>query len=392
MRSICIIFATYVIVSIITPTVAKYFLEGWFSRKPCENQFVYIPTVEGLISQFNGMRNFWSHIKLSKQFYTILHDSVHFPGMLYSMCDVFEFGDSIMCLNITADEVIQNIGPDVCQLKVTTDWLDRATSYHMADANFRKVRKVKDLRLNQTDAMCVLGGPLVEENEKDGSKLKMDFHPRLYYYLEHAKKHLGIIADNEEQTVLKHYMVVHWRRGDQLKTRCRKSTREHEKYAADFSINCASATDLADEIDKTLSVGHIQGDKAHEFFWRDEGQKPFCNGPDGECPLVYIATNQDLNVKEDGKTMRDIFKDRGFKTFVDLELHQLNDLNAFLTELHMMVDADYYMAWGSSSIHQFVKDFKEEREHPKKYKFVRKRTQEELDNACDNSIGRALNI
>ena len=201
---------------------AKGFFDGWFtSTEPCESQFVYIPTVEGLISQFNGLRNFWSHIRLSKQFYTVLHGSVHFPGMSYSMCDVFEFGDSIMCLNMTADEVIQNVGTDVCQLKVTTDWLDRASSYNMDNKNFQKVHKVKDIRLNTTNEMCVLGGPLVEEDDKkNAEKLKMDFHPRLYYYLKHAKRHLGIISDSKEHETLKHYMVVHWRRGDQLKTRC----------------------------------------------------------------------------------------------------------------------------------------------------------------------------
>ena len=139
----------FAVVSLISPVSARGFLDRWFSSKPCENQFVYIPTVEGLISQFNGMRNFWSHIRLSKQFYTILHVSSHFPGMLYSMCDVFEFGDSIMCLNTTADEVVQNVGPDVCQLKLTTSWLDKASSYNMADANFHKVRKVKEYSMKK---------------------------------------------------------------------------------------------------------------------------------------------------------------------------------------------------------------------------------------------------
>ena len=84
-----------------------------------------------------------------------------------------------------------------------------------------KVHKVKDIRLNTTNEMCVLGGPLVEEDDKkNAEKLKMDFHPRLYYYLKHAKRHLGIISDSKEHETLKHYMVVHWRRGDQLKTRC----------------------------------------------------------------------------------------------------------------------------------------------------------------------------
>ena len=136
----------------------------------------------------------------------------------------------------------------------------------------------------------------------------------------------------------------------------------------------------------------MQGDKAHEFFWRDKGQKPFCNGPDGNCPLVYVATNQDLNHIEDGQTMKDIFKNRGFKTYEDLRLHQLNDLDVFLTELHMMIDADYFLGWGSSSIHQFVKDFREENLHPEKFKFTRRRTKDELKNTCDNSMARALDL
>ena len=60
--------------------------DGNGRKKPtnCSYEFVYLPTTEGLVSQFNELRNFWSHVRLERHFYTVLHRSqVSFKFLIF---------------------------------------------------------------------------------------------------------------------------------------------------------------------------------------------------------------------------------------------------------------------------------------------------------------------
>ena len=181
----------------------------------------------------------------------------------------------------------------------------------------------------------------------------MIFQPKFHENAHVAKVNLGV-QEHKSHKKVRSYMVVHWRRGDQLTTRCRKG--KNGKAPVDQSYNCDSAKTLISEIERVLASGYIQGDKAHDFFWREKGNTQFRKHPEDPLPVVYISTNQDLRKVEDGKTFRQLFQEAGFKTFKDLGLDNANDLDEFTTELFMMVDSDFFMAWGTSSIHNFVKE------------------------------------
>ena len=269
-------------------------------------------------------------------------------------------------------------------MKRTLLWLHRlnqSSSYQMDRFTFQKVAVVDDMDIHREGSRCVLGGPVVEEYDPE-MRFPIIFQQKFHEYVHNAKLAMGV-QDRSTHKNIRPYMVVHWRRGDQLKTRCKP--RKNGGAPVDQSYNCGSAKSLITEINRVLDSGYIQGDKAHEFYWREEGNKAFRKSSKDPLPVVYISTNQDLRVIEDGKAIKDYFREAGFKTFKDTGL-KLNDLDEFTTELCMMVDADFFMAWGRSSIHDFVGLAYDQKKNPHKYNFVRAKTPNEISNHCTSEV------
>ena len=311
----------------------------------CSYEFIYLPTTEGLISQFNELRNFWSHIRLNRHFYTTLHRSQHFTRVSwYSMCDIFDFGDAVQCINTTADDVVKTVGRNVCHRKEAPSshqWLNDPISFNMDKYLFdNDVAVVKSFHISRNGSMCVLGGPAPVLDWVMGPTFPLTFQQKFHRYLHQAKVNLGI-QHPETHRNLRSYMVVHWRRGDQLKSRCEPSASHN---ITDRSFNCRTAHELISEIKRVIKSGYLEGSAESQFFWREKARKKIPNHPDDK-PLVYIATNQNLYLLEKGVPMHDMFTKAGFYSFKDLGLKHLNTLDRFVTELHMMIDSDYFMAW-----------------------------------------------
>jgi len=88
----------------------------------CINDLIFLPTGQGLIAQFEELRNFWSVArKTRRKFYTSYHHSSHFRDILYSMCDIFEFETAITCLPIRADDLIKQFPIGYCKRKTNID-------------------------------------------------------------------------------------------------------------------------------------------------------------------------------------------------------------------------------------------------------------------------------
>ena len=67
--------------------------------------------------------------------------------------------------------------------------------------------------------------------------------------------------------------------------------------------------------------------------------------------VVYISTN------EENRTALNELQRHGFKLYSDLGLpNSLSSLDKFVIDLQLMIDADYFLAWGTSAIHNFVKN------------------------------------
>ena len=311
----------------------------------CSYEFIYLPTTEGLVSQFNELRNFWSHVRLERHFYTVLHRSQHFTRVSwYSMCDIFDLGEAVQCINTTADDVVKAVGPNVCHRKEAPSshkWLNDPMSFNMDKSLFSNdVAIVKNFHISRNGSMCVLGGPATVMDWEMGPTFPLTFQPKFHEYLHHAKVVLGIQHPATHKNI-RSYMVVHWRRGDQLKSRCEPSAQHN---VTDRSFNCKTAHELISEIKRVIKSGYLEGSSESQFFWREKTRKKIPNHPDDK-PVVYIATNQNLYLLENGVPMHEMISKAGFHTFKDLDLLHLNSLDRFVTELHMMIDSDFFMAW-----------------------------------------------
>jgi hypothetical protein len=112
--------------------------------------------------------------------------------------------------------------------------------------------------------------------------------------------------------------VVHWRRGDQLISRCQQQM--------DLSVNCANATDLIKQVQSLL--------------------------PKDKKSLVFIATNEPQNSKD----MRAL-RAAGFLTYISVEgdlYVNASLLQILAIEVELMMQADTFLAWGISEVNDVV--------------------------------------
>lgn len=117
-----------------------------------------------------------------------------------------------------------------------------------------------------------------------------------------------------------HLTVVHWRRGDQLRSRCLERT--------DTSVNCGTASELIDE---------IKASKAQE-------------------EIVYIATNE----RPSSRQMKKL-RAEGYLAYNDLILNIGNDslpnsIQILAMEVKLMMMAKTFLAWGVSEIDDVVEN------------------------------------
>jgi hypothetical protein len=140
------------------------------------------------------------------------------------------------------------------------------------------------------------------------------------------------------------YTVVHWRRGDQLNTRCKKML--------DISVNCQDAYHLIDRVSK--SIVH---NPSHNI-----------------SSIIYIATNE-----PQGSSAMETLRRHGYLTYqdimmmdMDMDMEMMNNkqhlspinrdyrdeylsvFDVLVVETLLMIDADVFLAWGISEINDIV--------------------------------------
>lgn len=118
----------------------------------------------------------------------------------------------------------------------------------------------------------------------------------------------------------KKYTVVHWRRGDQLQTRCNRNR--------DMSVNCGTAASLV------AAIGKLTTDA-----------------------VIYVATNEPASSEE-----YKVLQDAGYKLFTAVKdaVVKLNNnqepsaLDTFVLELSLMIDASTFLGFGLTEIKDVV--------------------------------------
>jgi hypothetical protein len=136
-------------------------------------------------------------------------------------------------------------------------------------------------------------------------------------------KLLGMKPERGKQEKQYSYRAVHWRRGDQLTTRCRSATPGY----SDTSVNCLPVQDFVDAV----------------------------RGNDSHPPLrTYITTN------EQDPAALEVIHQAGYLTSINitraLALHavQLSPEDLFVAELILMCKASVFLYWGTSAVPALV--------------------------------------
>lgn len=149
------------------------------------------------------------------------------------------------------------------------------------------------------------------------------FVPRFLQYLPILKKILGISSQRK-------YNAIHWRRDDILKSRCKEPGVD--------TVNCASAQDF---INKVVSITQKFGtyNKTITYVSTDEKRVSVLNHLQAKHMKVFerhLADELDYSLTGSNN----------------------NHIDKFIFELMLQMDAHAYFAWGRSSVHQFICEYR----------------------------------
>lgn len=248
-----------------------------------DKRLLWIPNNEGLVSQFVQLKvvQHFAHVS-KRKLVSASFSTPHLPHKRLMMCDVFELPD------VTCDEQLK------CQ----------GGKYQFLDSD------KADLCI--AGSVPAMGGDTRRDTLLHGIKLAQPtftFQKQHDHAVDLFRINLGITKGTS-------YTVVHWRRGDQLMSRCRQTK--------DTSVNCGSAQELVDLV------------RAHT-----------------NDSLVYVATNELSNSSESI-----LLAAAGFKLFH----HGLSaafkvspdSVTGIVIDTSLMLNCNTFLGWGISLVNDVV--------------------------------------
>ena len=252
-----------------------------------EREFIWFSNKAGIFSQYVQLKIMHYLMEKSKRTLTIAPSySPHYGDLPIILCDIFVLPAYIRCPTMIrlADDI---------QCITHTISLDQIAS----DKN----------KLCYQGPLPRLGAKTPREAIIRGVDipLTMRFQANYSHLTDQFKRAIGL-SDPDMR-----YTVVHWRRGDQLSTRCQQRK--------DLSINCGTAEEL---------VGKVR-ERTNDSF-------------------VYVATNEIA-----GSSELEVLQEAGFKLFADARM-DVGVIEAFLIEVALMRDAHTFLGWGVSEVNDVV--------------------------------------
>ena len=274
-----------------------------------------------------GIAEHWS--QLNKIFQTLerhcnrriiivpFKNDVHYNDSgLVSLCDYFVFPLSISCGKQTAADVVRTHICTISECK-SHNW------YCLPDAfGLSNVSDFKDAVIIRKPSYCSDSCCLLKNNLPNEQNHYFDiiFREKYLYYLDLMKSRLSDVNGirNSNQTSFD-YVVVHWRRGDQLWSRCQTK--------ADDSFNCYTVIDFVKIVKSILQIG----------------------------PVTYIATN------ERNHSILHALETAGFLTWRVFGWRHFKSVEIFICELALMIDSKAFYYSRASTIHSMVNTARRQR-------------------------------
>ena len=239
----------------------------------------------GLFSQFLQLKIMHKKIsELGKKLIIIPVKSRHFGMQKMHLCNLFELPSNISCVDHNPDYV-----------KCTDDW-DNIVKRKSHVCYGGKISFTADSSHNRRYILEAVNYELPLKFDTKYNQTISNFVSKLSPYR------------------ISNYTVVHWRRGDQLTSRCKQSI--------DTSVNCLTADDLLIKI------------------------REYSNNSN-----IFIATNEKKSSVESNKLM----KTPGVKLFHSVDdTNQLNVFEILVIEVYLMIHAEKFLGWGVSEINDVV--------------------------------------
>lgn len=288
------------------------------------NILYFIPTGEGLVSQIRRADLIWNIANaVRRKVYGVDFKSAHFSSLPVSLCNIFDMPKNYTCLSDILELEVFNkvkcVSPDPSHYKDFPSTVDNTK-----DFDYFKVQ-------------CVAGGLLRGDGHyptitnrfpvvMTGTIFKEQyllFLPRLLEVLE-INRNAG-------------YMVFHWRRNDNKK-RC-----DNEIQKEQNKVNCETVQDFTKKLLR-LKYKYVKRNDTIIYVSTDEGKLSH---------LLYLEKN---NIKTFVKNIVNNPNENDVHS-IGYYLKRISKnpkLDTFVFELMLQVDAGYYLAWGLSSVHQFV--------------------------------------
>ena len=270
------------------------------------------------------------------------HNMYHypeFPAVLggVSICNYFIFPDNIDCLQIqNRSQYMNTIEGNNCVF-ITRDNTHNATNaqeewyYSPRSYNLNKLPAIKQT-VEEIDfelVNCIVGSPshfVPNPTDINSNNQLLDYIP-----LKFLSFHMNLLQIALVNLELENYeyVGVHWRREDQLRSRCKPTNGRLQ--ATDNSVNCASAKVFLNRLHEDIKASN------------------------GRSNTVYIATNE--NKPKVLNQLRAFNKNMTIKTFSDIGFSSstvLTSVDRFIIEVLILTYSKQFLYYGTSSVQVLV--------------------------------------
>lgn len=292
----------------------------------------HLSTDEGLASHYDQLTWLWKVVKtvpINRVIIETPFESDHYNHKPVSMCDIFILPPEIQC-SCASMQHIGNIRK-YCPILVSKIGKPGDPDQYGLTVNTSAVTMNIDLKKTGCIAGSMYGLKYTKyESILHDNPLRLSmpvrFHQDYVWLAERVQRLL-----NARKVA---YAAVHWRRGDQLTTRCVSQTKQH-----DDSVNCQSVKAFISTVKGKLEQLKVKHKRRF---------------------AIYIATNE-----QDPRELRQLHR-AGYLTASNittaLQPHlQLSEIELFVLEMLIMCKAEHFWYWGRSTVHNLVLSCKEQR-------------------------------
>lgn len=303
-----------------------------FQDESCKQKriLLYISTSEGIMSHYHQIEEMWNvAISLNRCLAVFAFSAIgHFSTTNISMCDYFNLPSSIYCLpyeyaSYTSNKLNSIISPFAAPWSANEcrTWLnDKNKTVEGWDFDYSKV----DIICGYVHHQLGMGShSLYRLDSVNSSYIHSYFLSNHQIFTKRMEvlynKLIPLLSTNNKMN--DPFVVIHWRRGDQLVSSCRTKV--------DISPNCA-----IDETELISKTSHILNKKCSLYLNNQEY-------------MHYIATN------EKSTTMLRNLENNGYQVFPNS--NDFNDVDIFILEVMLACRADCFIGYGKSDLNQFVK-------------------------------------